>query len=96
MSFHFYFLISHFFHFSFGAKRLSTISQFQSCLYHDMLHTVACKSAIRGNDKNSQQELQALAERVYGDETIRHCPHGRPVAFEIKRSSIDRQFGRLE
>ena len=26
---------------------------------------------------------------------IRTCPHGRPVAFEIKKSSIDRQFARL-
>ena len=66
----------------------------QSHTLDDMLHTVACKSAIRGNDKNSQQELQALAERVYGDETIRHCPHGRPVMFVMNKSSIEHQFGR--
>ena len=27
---------------------------------------------------------------------IRTCPHGRPVAFEIKKTAMDRQFGRLE
>jgi len=60
----------------------------------DMLHSVACKAAIRGNDKNDITELQALAEQVYGDEKIRHCPHGRPVIFTMSKSSIERQFGR--
>ncbi|HNZ99964.1 DNA mismatch repair endonuclease MutL [Ruminococcus sp.] len=46
----------------------------QSHMLDDMLHTVACKSAIKGNDKNSLEELQSLAEQVYFDERIRHCP----------------------
>ena len=66
----------------------------QSHTLDDMLHTVACKSAIRGNDKNTHEELQALAERVYGDDTIRHCPHGRPVMFIMNKSNIEHQFGR--
>lgn len=66
----------------------------QSHVLDDMLHSVACKSAIRGNDKNDIRELQALAEQVYGDEKIRHCPHGRPVIFTMSKSSIERQFGR--
>ena len=66
----------------------------QSRVLDDMLHSVACKSAIRGNDKNDIRELQALAEQVYGDEKIRHCPHGRPVIFTMSKSSIERQFGR--
>ena len=66
----------------------------QSHTLDDMLHTVACKSAIRGNDKNTREELQALAERVYGDDTIRHCPHGRPVMFIMNKSNIEHQFGR--
>lgn len=66
----------------------------QSRVLDDMLHSVACKAAIRGNDKNDITELQALAEQVYGDEKIRHCPHGRPVIFTMSKSSIERQFGR--
>ncbi len=66
----------------------------QSHSLDDLLHTVACKSAIRGNDKNSLAELQALADRVYNDDTIRHCPHGRPVMFTMTKSNIDHQFGR--
>lgn len=66
----------------------------QSHTLDDMLHTVACKSAIRGNDKNSASELQSLAEQVYSDERIRHCPHGRPVMFTMTKSNIEHQFGR--
>lgn len=66
----------------------------QSHALDDLLHTVACKSAIRGNDKNTIEELQALADRVYTDDTIRHCPHGRPVMFELSKSNIEHQFGR--
>lgn len=66
----------------------------QSHSLDDLLHTVACKSAIRGNDKNSITELQALADRVYNDDKIRHCPHGRPVMFTMTKSNIDHQFGR--
>lgn len=66
----------------------------QSHALDDMLHTVACKSAIRGNDKNDIRELQALAEEVYSNEAIRHCPHGRPVMFTMSKSNIEHQFGR--
>ena len=66
----------------------------QSHLLDDMLHTVACKSAIKGNDKNDIIELQSLAEQVYFDERIRHCPHGRPVMFTMSRYNIEHQFRR--
>lgn len=66
----------------------------QSHMLDDMLHTVACKSAIKANDKNSMSELQSLAEQVYYDEKIRHCPHGRPVMFTMTKSNIAHQFGR--
>ena len=66
----------------------------QSRMLDDMLHTVACKSAIKGNDKNDIAELQSLAEQVYFDERIRHCPHGRPVMFTMTKSNISHQFGR--
>ena len=66
----------------------------QSHALDDMLHTVACKSAIKGNDKNDIVELQSLAEQVYFDERIRHCPHGRPVMFTMTKSNISHQFKR--
>lgn len=66
----------------------------QSGALDDMLHTVACKAAIKANDKSSPEEMLALAEQVFADEKIRHCPHGRPVMFTMTKSSIDHQFKR--
>lgn len=66
----------------------------QSHILDDMLHDVACKSAIKANDKNTVQELQKLAEQVYYDDRIRHCPHGRPVMFTMTKSNISHQFKR--
>ena len=66
----------------------------QSHVLDDMLHTVACKSAIKANDRNDAAELQSLVEQVYFDEKIRHCPHGRPVMFTMTKNNIAHQFKR--
>ena len=61
----------------------------------DILHTMACKAAIKMNDKNSDAELKKLAEDVYFNEKIRHCPHGRPVMFVISKYDFEKQFRRI-
>lgn len=62
--------------------------------FHDMLHTIACKSAIRSGDHSDIQELQKLAQEVWDNEAIRHCPHGRPVMFVIRKYDLEKQFRR--
>lgn len=64
-------------------------------LFDDMLHTVACKASIRGNEDNDILELQALAQEVFNNQDIRYCPHGRPVLTQISRKQIERYFGRV-
>lgn len=61
----------------------------------DILHTMACKAAIKMNDKNSDAELKKLAEDVYFNDKIRHCPHGRPVMFVISKYDFEKQFRRI-
>lgn len=61
----------------------------------DTLHTIACKAAIKANDRNDPAELQRLAEEVYNDERIRHCPHGRPVMFVLSKYELEKQFRRV-
>ena len=62
----------------------------------DLFHTVACKAAIKAGYKTSTLEMQDLAEKVIGNKDIMYCPHGRPVAFEIKRRELEKQFGRIQ
>jgi len=62
----------------------------------DKFHDLACKAAIREGTRNTQEELQVLAEEVWGREEIRHCPHGRPVMFLLSKYQIEKQFQRIQ
>lgn len=61
----------------------------------ELLHSVACKSAVRANDKNTMPELWEIVKMLQTDEDARYCPHGRPVAKAISKREIERMFGRL-
>lgn len=62
----------------------------------DILHTVACKAAIKAGYVTSDTEKLNLAVRVLGDKSVMYCPHGRPVAFEIKHRDLEKYFGRIQ
>ncbi len=57
-------------------------------------HNVACRSAIKAGNKNSAQELMAIVQTLEENPAIRYCPHGRPITIVMKKSDIERQFGR--
>ena len=63
-------------------------------LYEKALYQSACKAAIKAGDLNSEEELTALVDRLMACPEITHCPHGRPVAFIMTKSSVERRFGR--
>lgn len=67
----------------------------QTGILDDMLHTMACKAAIKAHDKSSPEEMKSLVEQVFTDENVRHCPHGRPVMFTMTKANIDHQFKRV-
>ena len=58
-----------------------------------LLHTMACKAAIKGGQKNREAELLKVAQAVM-EGTVKYCPHGRPVAIELTRQQIEKRFGR--
>ena len=62
----------------------------------DIYHTVACKAAIKAGYITSKEEQLKLAYDTLSDKNVMYCPHGRPVAFEIKRKELERQFGRIQ
>lgn len=61
-----------------------------------LYHTVACKAAIKAGNITTPTELCELAKTVLSSEDVMYCPHGRPVAFEIKRRDLEKQFGRIQ
>ena len=58
-----------------------------------LLHTMACKAAIKGGWRTSPQELEKVAGAVMRGE-VKYCPHGRPVAIELTRKDLEKQFRR--
>lgn len=61
----------------------------------DLIHTVACKAAIRAGKATSMLELQDLCDRVLRDENVRSCPHGRPVTVRLTKYELDKLFKRV-
>jgi DNA mismatch repair protein MutL len=64
-------------------------------LLEEMLHSMACKAAVKAGDKissESMRELVALAEKEINSH---HCPHGRPSTLVFSREEIDKMFRRI-
>ena len=60
----------------------------------ELLHTMACKAAIKGGWKSSVSELERVAQAVMSGQ-VKYCPHGRPVAIELTKKELERQFKRI-
>lgn len=59
-------------------------------------HTVSCKSAIKGGDKNVERELTELVLTLISHPDVRYCPHGRPIYVSLKQREIEKYFGRIQ
>ena len=59
-------------------------------------HTISCKSAIKGGDKNVAAELSELVLTLINNPDVRYCPHGRPIYVSLKQREIEKYFGRIQ
>lgn len=60
----------------------------------DLLHTVACKAAIKAGWHTDEKELLALVEQVMEREDLKYCPHGRPICISLSKKALEKQFKR--
>ena len=60
----------------------------------ELLHTVACKAAIKAGWKNDEAELLAVAKAVMAREDLKDCPHGRPICVTLSKKQLEKQFKR--
>lgn len=82
------------------ADGIGTVDSVGAEYFDARLYQASCKAAIKGGRVYSKKNLRWICDRVLkvpaeGESAIKTCPHGRPVAFELKRNSIERQFQRL-
>ena len=58
-----------------------------------LLHTMACKAAIKGGWTSDPAELRVLVDKVQSGE-VRYCPHGRPVVIKVTKYELEKLFKR--
>ena len=80
----------------------STLEEFAECLRtgrspeerrEALLHTMACKAAIKGGWVSDPAELRVLVDKVQSGE-VKYCPHGRPVAVKLTKYELEKMFKR--
>ena len=87
------------------ADRLSegtgTVDSTSIAFFEEKLYQASCKAAIKGGRLYSTENIRWICDHILekneeGKAFVRTCPHGRPVAFEIRKNSIERQFSRID
>ena len=56
----------------------------------ELLHTVACKAAIKAGWQSDEKELLAIAEAVMGRQDLKYCPHGRPICISLSKKQLEK------
>lgn len=60
-----------------------------------LMHSTACRAAVKAGDELKPEETESFVKQLLADDSIRYCPHGRPVMYELSKHEIEKQFGRL-
>ena len=60
-----------------------------------VLHSIACRAAIKAGDRTTTDEMLALAQKIMDGSVPPFCPHGRPCVLKLTRKELEKQFGRL-
>ena len=60
----------------------------------ELLHTMACKAAIKAGWKTDEKEHLALVKEVMSRDELKYCPHGRPICITLSKKMLEKQFKR--
>ena len=60
----------------------------------ELLHTMACKAAIKAGWKTDEKEHLALVKEVMSRDELKYCPHGRPICITLSKKQLEKQFKR--
>lgn len=70
------------------------ISVTRNILFEKALYQASCKAAIKAGREYTDADNQWIIDQLKAIPDITVCPHGRPVAMELSKKNIDRQFER--
>lgn len=61
----------------------------------DRMATMACKAAVKGNQRLSAREAEALIDELLELENPYNCPHGRPTIISMTKYELEKKFKRI-
>ena len=61
----------------------------------EKIASMACKSAVKGNQTINAAEMSALLEQLFELENPYHCPHGRPTMISMSKTDLEKKFKRI-
>ncbi len=61
----------------------------------EKIASMACKSAVKGNQGIDTVEMNALLEQLFELENPYHCPHGRPTMISMSKTDLEKKFKRI-
>ncbi len=61
----------------------------------DLVAAMACKAAVKGNNKLDYSEAKALIEKIISLDNPFNCPHGRPTIVKMTKYDIEKFFKRV-
>ena len=79
---------------SLAADLLNGRRERKDTIRDELLHTVACKAAIKAGWVSDDKELLAIVKEVMKRDDLKYCPHGRPICISLSKKQIEKQFKR--
>ena len=80
-------------------EMLDSLSQFHGRetpqIITEKIASMSCKAAVKGNQKLSRQEVEALIAELLTLENPYHCPHGRPTIISMTKYELEKKFKRV-
>ena len=64
-------------------------------LIDEKVASMSCKAAVKGNNKLSSQEMDALIGELLSLDNPYHCPHGRPTIIAMTKRELEKKFKRI-
>ena len=61
----------------------------------EKIASMSCKAAVKGNQKLSRQEIEALIADLLTLDNPYHCPHGRPTIISMSKYELEKKFKRV-
>jgi len=64
-------------------------------LIYEKMASMACKAAVKGNMRMSEEEIKTLIAEMMELDNPYHCPHGRPTMISMTKYELEKKFKRI-